>query len=202
MRLQRPELCKRSNDPTLLSVTDAATKIGVNPQHRLFRQIATGAVRSHEGKVRLSESFEPIARRISISRRSRRRRRRHRSNSRRCAVACDCQSHRKAPSDATAAPDDETTRTMRRPSWSTAGQWPTPTPALLKETYLARLKAKLDDAQANAVASPLWRRGTASQRVFGLSASACSPSPEKLSARLTASTSNSCATRSTTPWRS
>lgn len=57
-------------DP-LISISAAAKKIGVN-KSTLSRQIADGSVRSHEGKVRLSEVLEDRANNIDLTRSSRR----------------------------------------------------------------------------------------------------------------------------------
>ena len=57
-------------DP-LISISAAAKNIGVN-KSTLSRQIADGSVRSHEGKVRLSEVLEDRANNIDLTRSSRR----------------------------------------------------------------------------------------------------------------------------------
>ena len=57
-------------DP-LISISAAAKKIGVN-KSTLSRQIADGSLRSHEGKVRLSEVLEDRANNINLTRSGRR----------------------------------------------------------------------------------------------------------------------------------
>ena len=57
----------KSDPDPLMSVTEAAEKIGVN-RSTLFRQIKAGAVRNHDGKVRLSELLADRAANIDLTR--------------------------------------------------------------------------------------------------------------------------------------
>ncbi len=104
-------------DP-LISISAAAREIGVH-QSTLSKQVREGAVRSHDGKVRLSEVLADRAANIDLGR----------SNRRRGAIddpgatAAPCPP---SPRWTTPAP---TTARPSRPSWSTASPSPTRRPA-------------------------------------------------------------------------
>jgi hypothetical protein len=53
-------------DDPLISISEAARKVGVN-RSTLHRQVKSGAIRSHDGLVRLSEVLEDRARNIDAS---------------------------------------------------------------------------------------------------------------------------------------
>ncbi len=126
---------QKNADP-LLSVTEAAAQIGVN-RSTLFRQIKAGAVRSHEGKVRLSELLADRAANIDLTR------------SRRHAGRLDDLSA--AAPDATVVADDATADATRATDATDDGAEPDAVivdgvamdyadARALKETYLAKLK--------------------------------------------------------------
>lgn len=110
----------------LLSISDAARQIGVH-KSTLSRQVTSGAVRSHKGKVRLSEVLEDRASNIDLTR------------SRRRAGDADAFDEAVAPPppDAT-LPVDATDD--GEPVLVDGAVLPYKEARALKETYLARLR--------------------------------------------------------------
>lgn len=169
----------QKNNYELLSVTDAAVKIGVN-RSTLFRQIKSGAVRSHEGKVLLSELLADRAANIDLTR-SRRRAgdidQLPDAVSHATPVAPEMHSDATPPPDATGDEDDATPVIVDGRPMAYADA------RALKETYLAKLKQLEFETKSGALV-PVEEVLSEFARVLGVIRERLLAVPGKLSSTL------------------
>ncbi len=176
-------------DP-LLSVSAAAREIGVH-QSTLSKQVREGAVRSHDGKVRLSEVLADRAANIDLGR----------SNRRRGAIDDPGATTAPVPAEPDvedvgaddAVPESGVMVDGVAVSYAAA--------RAMKEGYLAKLKQLEFETKRGALVS-VDDAVAEFTRVLGVIRERLLAMPGKLAAPSPASRSSSCAPRSTTLWRS
>jgi hypothetical protein len=149
-------------DP-LISVAAAAKRIGVN-RSTLGRQIADGSVRSHRGKVRLSEVLEDRARNIDLTRS----RRRDGALDHVEPSDVDATSDATIGADATRCTDLDATDPVDAEPVLVDGQvLPYAEARALKETYLGRLR-KLEFEKAHGALVEVEEVGRLVEREYSL----------------------------------